>query len=268
MGATRRWVSLYGRLIYLHMRSQFEFPWDFWIGILGSCLKQATGLIFLGAVFAHIPAISGWNRWQVAFLFAMILIPQGVADIAAAGPWTLRTLVSQGTFDRILLSPAPPLFMVLAKISNFHQGAATSLLGIVLIVASSVHLHLVWNAARMAYLASTLLCGVLMVLAINLAANSYVFWEPTPTSAVPFFVNNLAEIAKFPMDAYGRVVQLAMTYVVPFAAVSYYPGRVLLQKSPLDVGAIVFTPLAALGAGLAAYTIWSLGLRRYQSAGH
>ena len=46
MGATRRWVSLYGRLIYLHMRSQFEFPWDFWIGILGSCLKQATGLIF------------------------------------------------------------------------------------------------------------------------------------------------------------------------------------------------------------------------------
>ncbi|AWP23202.1 hypothetical protein C4901_07550 [Acidiferrobacter sp. SPIII_3] len=264
----KRWISLYVRLIFLHIRSQFEFPGDFWIGVLGSALKQVTGLIFLGALFAHIPAIAGWSRWQVAFLFAMILIPQGIADVAAAGPWTLRTLVSHGAFDRVLLSPAPPLLVVLTKISNFHQGAATGLLGVALVMVSSAHLHLAWDVAHAMYFGCALISGTVIVSAVNLAANSYVFWEPTPTSAVPFFVNNIAEIAKFPMSAYGKTVQFALTYIVPFAAVSYYPGRILLGKSPLNLGAFAYTLFMALATSIVAYGIWTRGLRRYQSTGH
>ena len=36
--------------------------------------------------------------------------------------------------------------------------------------------------------------------------------------------------------AHGMVVQVVMSYVVSFVAASYYLGRVLLHKSPLDLG--------------------------------
>ena len=61
------------------------------------------------------------------------------------------------------------------------------------------------------------------------------------------------------MDAHGMIVQVVMSYVVSFIAASYYPGCVLLHKSPLDLGAPVFM---TLGAGLVACMIWRWVLRR------
>lgn len=260
---------LYWRLIFLHVRAQLEFPLDFWVGVLGSALKQLTALVFLGVLFAHIPAIDGWNRWEVAFLFALVLIPQGLADIVAAGPWSLRVLVSQGGFDRILLRPAPPLLLILAQFANFHQGVATIVLGAALLVITSGHLHMVWGVASVIVFLGALGSGTVIIGAINLAANSYVFWEPTPTSALPFLFNNLIEVAKFPLSAYNNAfIRVMLTYVIPFGVISYYPGRMLLGKSAISAGVVLLTPAMAVVVAAVAYGMWKAGLARYQSSGH
>jgi ABC-2 type transport system permease protein len=61
-----------------------------------------------------------------------------------------------------------------------------------------------------------------------------------------------------------------VTFVVPLAFINYYPTLYILGRSdPLGLPDWVrlLSPVAAIAMVLAARTVWSLGVRRYQSTG-
>ena len=120
------------------------------------------------------------------------------------------------------------------------------------------------SMARAAYLAGTLLCGVPTASTNNLAANGYVFRGRRRLQARCRFCKHFGRDREV-FGAHGMVVQVVMSYVLSFVVASYYPGCVLLHKSPLDLGATVFM---ALGADLVACVIWRRGLRRCRNACH
>jgi len=81
-------------------------------------------------------------------------------------------------------------------------------------------------------------------------------------------MQNLAEFTKFPLTLYDRLVRAVLTWVVPFACVSYYPGLVLLGRSEARPWMAVSAPLAAAGMLAVAAIIWRRGLARNQGTGH
>ncbi|HJZ48810.1 MAG TPA: ABC-2 family transporter protein [Roseiflexaceae bacterium] len=109
---------------------------------------------------------------------------------------------------------------------------------------------------------------MLLIGAINLATNCIAFWEPSSSSSFPFMVQNFLELAKFPLSLYDRFVQGLVTWVLPFAFVSYYPGIVLLGKPAASPWLGCLAPLAGPAVALITTLIWRAGLRRYQGTGH
>jgi len=59
-----------------------------------------------------------------------------------------------------------------------------------------------------------------------------------------------------------------VTWVLPFAFVSYYPGIALLGKPVASPWLGPLAPLAGPAVALIAALIWRIGLRRYQGTGH
>jgi ABC-2 type transport system permease protein len=59
-----------------------------------------------------------------------------------------------------------------------------------------------------------------------------------------------------------------LTWVVPFACVSYYPGLLLLGRPEAQPWMAGTAPLAAAGMVAVASFVWRLGLARYQGTGH
>ena len=110
--------------------------------------------------------------------------------------------------------------------------------------------------------------SVVLIASVTLATNSIGFWVPTATGAFPNFVNNLMELAKFPITIYGQLVQWALTVVLPFAFISYYPAVLLLGKPSAHPWLAYLSVLAGPVVALLVSRLWQRGLARYQGAGH
>ncbi len=259
-------LRIYGKLELLHLRVHLEYEADFWIGLVGSTLQAATGFVFVWVLLSRVPQVAGWTLWEVAFLYALVITARGFREVLCDGVWALRRLVNGGEFDRILVRPISPVLQVITQMSAIF-GFGGVLLGLWIIARASSELGLAWDAGRVAFVCLSIVSSVMIIGAIDLATNCIAFWEPASTSSFPFLVFSFSEFAKYPLTLYGRLVQVFLTWVLPFAFVSYYPGSVLLGKPVEPAWLGWLSPLAGPIAALAAGVVWQASLRRYQGTG-
>lgn len=265
----RLWFNLriYATFLLVHQRTALAYEADFWIGIVGVALTHGVGIVFVWALFTHIPTVAGWGLWEVAFLYALSIIPRGLTELFCDGQWRLRQLINRGEFDRLLVRPVSPALQVITQLSSIHGLGSVALGGLVLGRALG-ELGLTWGLLEWCGLVLTLLCGMVVMSGLTYATNCQGFWDSGATSSFPFLLQNLAEFAKFPLTLYDRLVQGVLTWVVPFACVSYYPALVLLGRPEGAPWMLGIAPLAAGGMVVVAALVWRRGLARYQGTGH
>lgn len=259
-------IRLYLRLVFVHHRALLEYRADFWIGILGAALTNGAPLLFVWAVFLNVPDIAGWRAWEVALLYGLAVAPRGLVELIADGQWALRILVNRGDFDRLLVRPVSPVLQVLTWFSSIH-GIGSLSLGLVVITRAQVELQLDWSTSQWLMLCATILGSSVLIAAINLATNCIAFWEPAANSAFPFLVVNTLEFAKYPISLYAIPIQALLTFVLPFAFISYFPAVILLDKNSTWSWIGYLTPAVGLLVAGAAAVVWRRGLRRYHSSG-
>ena len=260
-------ARIYGKLQLLHLRTHLEYEADFWIGIVGTLATQGAGFVFVWVLLNRVPAVKGWTLWEVAFLYGLSIIPRGMAELFCDGSWRLRFLVNTGELDRLLVRPISPALQVITQIASIH-GFGGVILGGVILVRASQESHVVWSPAHALLLVATLLGSLVLVGSINFATNAIVFWDQSANSSFSFLMQNFAEFAKFPVTLYGRAVQIFLTWVLPFAFISYFPGAVILGKPEVPPLLGYCAPVVGLIVALIASLIWRQGLQRYQGAGH
>jgi ABC-2 type transport system permease protein len=260
-------ARIYGKLQILHLRTHLEYEADFWIGILGVALTHGAGFVFIWALFSSVPAVAGWSLWDIAFLYALSIIPRGLVEILCDGQWNLRLLVNGGEFDRLLVRPISPALQVITQFVSIH-GFGSVILGTAILLRAANELHLAWSMWQYLFLAATLISSTVLIGAINFATNCIAFWDPAATSTFPFMIQNFIEFAKFPLSLYDRLVQMFITWMLPFAFVSYFPGLTLLGRPVANPWLGYLAPLAGPIVALIAALIWQRGLARYQGAGH
>ncbi len=262
-----RSLRLYYKLQLLQVRIYLEYRADFWIGILGMTLTQGAGLMFIWIIFKRIPQIGGWNVWQIAFLYALTIIPKGLTELLFNGQWQLRMLVNKGEFDRLLVRPLSPALQVSTQACGIH-GLGSVLLGIFVLISAAHELQLSWAWWQYGFLCITIISAVIFIGSVDFATNSSAFWDSSASSAFPFLVQYGIEFAKYPLTLYGRLLQIVITWVLPFAFVSYYPSLILLGQAGTQTWLAYISPLAGPIMALIASFIWQRGLARYQGTGH
>jgi ABC-2 type transport system permease protein len=108
--------------------------------------------------------------------------------------------------------------------------------------------------------------AILIKLAVSLATNASAFWLIGPYSIFAFALHQVGDLARYPITVYAVGIQAALTLVVPFAFVSFFPANALLQRGEFAwVGWL--TPLVALYCVAMAALVFRLGLRRYEGTG-
>lgn len=260
-------VRIYVKLILTQLRAHLEYRADFWIGIAGVVLTHGAPLVFVWAVFLRVPEVGGWTAWQIALLYGLAILPRGLAELFCDGSWAMRQLVNRGDFDRLLVRPLSPAVQSLTWIASIH-GLGSIVLGAVVVLRARSELDLSWAWWEWGFLLLCLLGSVVLIGSVNLASNSVAFWEPSANSQFPYLIAHTAEFVKFPVPIYGRAIQVLVTWVLPFAFISYYPGSVLLDKPDANHWLGYGSPAAGLVAALVAALIWRRGLSRYQSTGN
>jgi ABC-2 type transport system permease protein len=80
-------------------------------------------------------------------------------------------------------------------------------------------------------------------------------------------VYNISDFAKYPITIFPTLIQTIITYVVPFAFVSFYPAKVLLNQAN-GLSILAQSSIALLIMASCALWVWNTGLKGYESTGH
>jgi ABC-2 type transport system permease protein len=79
-------------------------------------------------------------------------------------------------------------------------------------------------------------------------------------------VHHLLNAARYPASVYPPWLNILILFVLPFGAAIFFPVSFLRGDGSLVV-ALLAPPVAAVASAIAAFTVWELALRGYQSTG-
>jgi ABC-2 type transport system permease protein len=125
-----------------------------------------------------------------------------------------------------------------------------------------------WGIGQSVFLAFTLIVSAVIMASIDLATHCALFWNPASGGRIPYIAEYLVEFAKYPITLYDQVIRTVITWILPFAFVSYFPALILLGKLDSNAWIAYFSPVVGLLAVLLAAVLWRRGLMQYQSAGN
>lgn len=237
---------------------------DFIIGMVGFLFTQGTGLLFLYIIFQNIPALAGFTLNEILLMYGLSLIPKGIDHLFFDNIWLLPRYVRQGGMDRYMLRPIQVLYVFL--IERFQPDAfGEIILGFFLVFTTISNLKLTLDYVQIIAITFTLSLGIFIYTGLKLATASTSFWlkNSYPLMQVTY---DLSDFMKYPITIFPKLMQLILTFIIPFALVSYYPTMYLLGKASL-VTVLGYICLMTIGIISLALFVWHKGLKHYESTG-
>lgn len=258
-------IRLYRRGLGAHLRAALEYEADFWLLVVAAVLTQAVGLAFLGAVFSRVPHLNGWRFPDVVLIFALVILAEGVGSLFFEGTWRIAWRVNFGELDYLLVRPYPVILQVMSADLGLN-GVGNLVSGAALLGWAGSRIDVDWSPALALGATVLFISAVVIKLAISLATNATAFWLSGPFSIFAYAMHQVGDLARYPLTVYALGVRVALTLVIPFGFISFFPASAILRHGEFGwVGWL--TPLVALYCVVVAGWVFRRGLRRYESTG-
>lgn len=266
MAKIKRYFRLYRVLIKQFFKTLVQSKVDFLMGLFGFFFTQVLGIAFLYLIFDKIPNLNGWTLSQLIFIYGFAQIPRGIDHLFTDNIWLVAwRMVVNGDFDRYMLRPMNVFFQIICE--KLQPDAVGELLiGTILIIMSLSKGIVIVDGMHIVMFIVSVIAGAVIYTSIKLLFASLSFWikRSGPFLQVAY---EMADFAKYPVEIYSKPIQFILTFVIPFAFVAYFPASYfLIQKSALTTVGIEC--LIAVILSILAYSIFKIGISRYESAGN
>lgn len=266
MAKIKRYFRLYRVLIKQFFKTLVQSKVDFLMGLFGFFFTQVLGIAFLYLIFDKIPNLNGWTLSQLIFIYGFAQIPRGIDHLFTDNIWLVAwRMVVNGDFDRYMLRPMNVFFQIICE--KLQPDAVGELLiGTILIIMSLSKGIVIVDGMHIVMFIVSVIAGAVIYTSIKLFFASLSFWikRSGPFLQVAY---EMADFAKYPVEIYSKPIQFILTFVIPFAFVAYFPASYfLIQKSALTTVGIEC--LIAVILSILAYSIFKIGISKYESAGN
>lgn len=244
-----------------NIQSSAELRTSFLMTIVGMALNN-TSFIILWVFFVQaVGVVNGWTAIDVVGLQGFSTISFGFVMSAAVGIRKIADYVTQGTFDRFMLSPKNLLLRTAT--SSFNTSALGDILsGVVCLVVFALGIHA--TLPQLGIILFLILITTLLSFAIILVIFSTSFYFPNNPSIIS---NGLFELFLTPSLFHGGAFQGAMrfifTFIMPALAVGALPVEAIRSMSFEKI-----LSLTVLAVVWFLFSIWyfNRAVRRYESA--
>lgn len=266
MAKIKRYFRLYRVLIKQFFKTLLQSKVDFLMGLFGFFFTQVLGIAFLYLIFDKIPNLNGWTLSQLIFIYGFAQIPRGIDHLFTDNIWLVAwRMVVNGDFDRYMLRPMNVFFQIICE--KLQPDAVGELLiGTILIIMSLSKGIVIVDCMHIVMFIVSVIAGAVIYTSIKLLFANLSFWikRSGPFLQVAY---EMADFAKYPVEIYSKPIQFILTFVIPFAFVAYFPASYfLIQKSALTTVGIEC--LIAVILSILAYSIFKIGISKYESAGN
>ncbi len=262
-------LALYGRYLGISIRSQMQYRASFVMLALGHFLVTAIEFATIWILFDRFGGLRGWSLPEVGLFYGMVNAAFALSDAAARGFDLFGVMVKNGDFDRVLLRPRGAALQVAGQELTLRRVGRLAQ-GLIVLAWSAARLGVAWTPGRVLLVAATIVSAACLFFGILVLQATAAFWTVETLEMFNCLTYGGVQTTQYPIAIYRTWFRKLFTYVVPLAAVSYFPGLAVLGKvDPLGTGRLFqsLAPLAGpafLGLSL---LVWRLGVRHYQSTG-
>jgi len=227
----------------------------------GKIIRFVFFLVFLFLITSRTNSLAGYTVWQVILFFLTFNVIDIIAQFLWRDVYRFRSYIVSGNFDMILTKPISPLFR-----SLFGGSDILDLLTLFPLIGFLI--YVTFQIGGVGFF-DVLLYILLVIngLLISLAFHIFVLALGIVTTEVDnaiWMVREITQLGRFPIRIYPKAITFAFTYVVPVAAMIYFPTQALLGI--LSVQGIIISVLFSIGFLLLSLYSWRGALRKYASA--
>lgn len=267
----RRHLGLLVRLVGAQVRSQLHYRVSFTMDVVSSFLMFGFEFGALAALFVRFETLGGWTLGEVAFLGGLTAMSFKTMDMLFSGfdPPDFGASIRKGTFDAILLRPAPLAVQVLgSRFVLMRLGAIAE--GIAVFALALWLVDVDWTTGKLAFLPLVFFGQMAFFAALFVVGSTITFWTVDSIEAVNILTYGGHELNQYPAHIYPLGLRRFFTYVVPTLFLAYYPTLYLLGKpdpTGMPAWARFVGPFIGLAAFAGAMALWRIGIRHYRSTG-
>ncbi|MEU5110547.1 ABC transporter permease [Streptomyces longwoodensis] len=251
------------------IRSTMAYRTSFALTVAGNLLVTGLDFATILLMFAQVDSLGGWSLPEVALLYGVSATAFGVADLVLGSMDVLGGRMRDGSFDTLLVRPAPVLAQVAAdrfalrRLGRITQGVAVLGWGL-------AHVDADWTPVKVLLLPVTLLSGAALFGALFVAGASFQFVAQDAAEVQNAFTYGGTTLLQYPPSVFGRDLVRSVTFLVPLAFVNWVPVSYVLDR-PLPLGLPAWTaaasPVVAAVSCVLAGLAWRAALRSYRSTG-
>jgi len=262
-------IKIYLTLIKAAIQSRMEYRASFVMWILTILGFYGAQIAVVAMMVYQFKEIGGWKAGEIAFLYALLVMTQGVVSALLSGVQDFSDLIREGTFDRLLLRPLSPLLQVLTN--RFEPGGlANFFMGVVALIFASGMIQFEWNLMNSFFLFIVIIGGAMILAAIRIAVAAVAFFSISNDGLQHLIVFSSRELLLYPVHIYAKPVRIFLTFLFPIAFINFYPAHFFLSKE----GSLFhpyFTYLTFPVGAVMLFTstlFWSWSMKHYTGTGN
>lgn len=259
-------MKLYGKYISLLLKAQLQYKASFLMTVITQFIQPFALLAGIVLLFERFGSIEGWTLYEVFMCYAVVGACFAIATCFARGFDNFDGMIRTATFDRILVRPRGTVLQVLGanfdirRVGHFVQAV------IVLIIAI-IKADISWDMAKIVLLINMIIGGSVIFSGVYMLQAAAAFWTIEALEVANIFTHGIKEHASYPLNIFPKWITVIFTFIIPFGTINYIPLQYLHGK--IDGNGWLFALIPLLGALFIVPCIlaWSLGVRKYSSAG-
>jgi ABC-2 type transport system permease protein len=258
-------TSPYLRVLHQQMLNSLaklmSFRLNFVLSMLFDVAAFATFYYTTDFLFLHISHIGTWNRENFLFYIFWLQSVNAIhAAIVAPNFWNFAAEIRDGNLDFRLLRPLGSLFDVFTAMTRPVTLLTTPfILGFVIYYGIQLHVSVMgWVMMPFLWFFS-LICIVLIEVMISMG----LLWTKGG-DGINFVRIHCQQFQRWPDFVYPDRMRWVFTRIIPFLAAVTFPVRAVIGEGAW--WEIPFLCVSMVGLWFMTRWLWTLGLRRYESA--
>ncbi len=259
-------LKLYGKMLAVSIRSQLQYRSSFVLFTLGNALGAFIEYLGVWAFFGRFGGLGSWTLLEAGVFYGMGNISFALCEAFMREFDMFQNHIRTGEFDRMLLRPRSTVLQMLGaqcqimRVGRLLQGAA-------ILLVSLAALQPAWDIRHYLLLVLSILGGALLFGAVIILQATSCFWTVESLEIWNSITYGGVTTVQYPLEIYQKPLKYFFSYVVPLAAMSYWPCSFLLGRLYVPVWVSFASPLIGILAFALSLRVWHFGVSRYRSTG-
>ena len=263
-------MKVYIGLLAIKLKEVVEYRVSFINDTFIQFFAYMVTFINITLLLNQINNLDGWSYKEILLLWILNVFSYGFSGMFVyTGCKQLENHIQKGTFDYFLTKPLNTFWYYMMKNINttfiFHICFSS-----IILIWLLMSLEVQFSIKMVLGIITFLICAICIQSCIMILFAVPAFWIIKSNSLVNTAIYGLRNFNTYPISIYDKCVRGILTFIIPYAFVSYYPAVFILGKnsSSMDNLLLLAEPLVAAFVLLLSIWLWKTGIKRYSSTGN